>query len=209
MFNFHTLKRETCPIPRVSFRFASRQPFSQGESKSAAEPWFCVCFLPHAVWNKSWGQKGARGAFVVGWRGLRWWRHVGMLLLSPRHGDSAVPPAGSSQEGKFTPGTPVSLFIARTWHSSISIPYWDLGFQYLCSLLGPGIPIPLSEANCPVASPVCGFCRNTRQHILNVFLPYRHFLYLKRKKRQMNWFWGGFPPHPLFLPDERIWFLSW
>lgn len=46
---------------RLQATFQSRQG-----PKVLQSPFFVFCFLPHAVWNKSWGQKGVGGALERG-----------------------------------------------------------------------------------------------------------------------------------------------
>lgn len=71
MFNFHMLKKgESCSVPRVSFRFASRQPFSRGKvPKCCGSPVFlCFASCPTRCGIKAGDKRlcgGARGAEVV------------------------------------------------------------------------------------------------------------------------------------------------
>lgn len=73
------LKRESCSVPRVSFHFASRQPFSQGKvQKCCRAPFLCFASCPTRCGIKA-GDKRVHVVPLWWGRGVEVAERVGML----------------------------------------------------------------------------------------------------------------------------------
>lgn len=162
-------------------------------------PRFVFCFLPHAVWNKSWAQKGALRVHVVplwwGWGGqgdrATWGCSSCCCCCCPHWSCLRAPLwlcwAESPSAGLCCSQVAANLSSPTNWApSKVKLTTG--------TLLGLGTPISLTRGQLglhPVADcsvPVCEFCGNSRllQHILSIFLPVTE-VFFAWKERKGKW----------------------